>query len=152
MCSVNRDQLCTSPQGIQPRGRQPDPGSYSAQQVGYVSTQLPPPESGGGASHRPTCQAEEQEDLHGPASSRAVRVWAGQVTALLPAANVTYGAPAALRALCSAFHRHPPTLEGTDPPSSPGGRRQHEPRGGNGNLESNNLPKVTELTSSRGGI
>ena len=119
-----------------------------------MSTQLPPSEGGSGASHCPTCQAEEQEDLHGPASSRAVRVLAGQVTASLPAANVTYGAPAALWALCSALHRHPPppTLEGTDPPSSPGGRRQHEFRGGNGDLESSNLPKVIELTSSRGGI
>lgn len=135
------------------KGGPPDPGSHSAQQVGYVSMQLPPPEEGGSASHHPTCQAGEQEDLHRPASSRAVQVLAGQVTASLPAANVTYGAPAALWALCSALHRpHPCTLEGTDPPSSPGGRCQHETRGGNGDLESNNLPKVTELTSSRGGI
>lgn len=89
------------------KGGPPDPGSHSAQQVGYVSTQLPPPEGGGSASHHPTCQAEEQEDLHGPASSRAVQVLAGQVTTWLPATNVTYGAPAALWTLCSALHRSP---------------------------------------------
>lgn len=89
------------------KGGPPDPGSHSAQQVGYVSMQLPPPEEGGSASHRPTCQAGEQQDLHRPASSRAVQVLAGQVTASLPAANVTCGAPAALWAPCSALSPDP---------------------------------------------
>lgn len=127
----------------------PDPDS---QLLGWdMCLTLPPPEGGGGASHRPTCQAEEQEDLQGPASSKNSPVLAGQVTALLPAANVTWSA-CCLRAHCAQLSTAIPPWRGQITQAAQEAGANTNPEEENGDLEFNNLPKVTELTSSRGGI